>query len=405
MFDHIVNAIYRNGFKILMTIKPPFEPKYFEGRGSSKKLFEYLASSGCKKALIVTTEDLVRLNLLDSTYKALDDLGIEYVTFDKVMPNPTLSSVNEAITLYNQSGCDAVIAFGGGSVIDASKAISLQIGNNVPTEKLVGLFKAKRNAVPLYTVPTTAGTGSEVTSVAVISDDKTHKKLFIVDHKTISLATALDPDPMLGLPAFITADTGMDALTHAIEAYISRVNTPEAMELAVDAVKLVFENLPEAYTNGKNSKARENMALASYKAGIAFNRMGLGFVHAISHQLTALYGTAHGRANAIVLPYVLEESFEQIIPQLAALGKSSGVVTTGSRDREIATKFLDEIFKLGEFLKIPKTLDEIKEGDYQKIIHDARKEAIKNYPTPHLLSKEECKLVLDKIKYGSKDKY
>lgn len=398
MLDHIENAICRYGLKFLMTIKPPLRPKSFEGSGSSKKLYEYIGNKGHKKVLVITTRGLVNLNLLDSTYKSLDELGIQYVIFDQITPNPTLSSVKEAVKLYNQNGCDGVIAFGGGSVIDASKAVSLQIGNNVPIEKLVGLFKAKRNAIPLYTIPTTAGTGSEVTSAAVISDDKTHQKLFIVDHKTTSLAIALDPDPMLGLPASITADTGMDVLTHAIEAYTSKVSTPEAMGLAANAVKLVFENLPEAYSNGKNSKVRENMAIASYEAGIAFNRMGLGFVHAISHQLTAFYGTAHGRANAIVLPYVLEETFEHIIPELAELAKESGVILEGNNKREVATKFLNEIKKFGDLLKIPTTLDEIKEGDHQEIIKNARKEAIKNYAVPHLLSFEGCKSILNKMK-------
>ena len=397
MFDHIENTIYRNGFKFLMTVKPPLKPKFFAGSGSSRKLYEYIKSKGQKKVLIMTTGDLVKLNLLEFTYKTLAELGIEYVTFDKIMPNPTLSSVNEAIELYNKNGCDGVIAFGGGSVIDASKAVSLQIGNGVPVKELVGLFKAKKNAVPFYAIPTTAGTGSEVTSAAVISDDKTHQKLFIVDHKTTSLATALDPDPMLGLPAFITADTGMDVLTHAIEAYVSRVSTPEAMDLAVNAVKLVFENLPEAYSNGKNSKARENMALASYQAGVAFNRMGLGFVHAISHQLTAFYGIAHGRANAIVLPYILETSFEHIIPELAKLAKKSGVIREEKSDKDTAREFLNAIKDLGESLGIPKGVDKIKNDDFFEIIKNARKEAIKNYPVPHLLSYKDCEAVLKRL--------
>ena len=405
MLHSVQNAFMSIAFGVIMRLTSPSEPKLFIGSGSIKKLYSYIKSNNSNKLLIVTTADLVQLNLLESTYSTLDQLGIKYVVFDKVKPNPSVSSVKEAISVYHVNGCDAVLAFGGGSVMDAAKTAALQIGNGTAVEKLTGFFRSLygllgggRKAVPFYSVPTTAGTGSEATSVAVLSDDATNQKLFVADHKTIPLATALDPEPMLGLPPSITADTGMDALSHAVEAYISKVHTAKDMDLAANAVRLIFANLSKAYEDGTNIEARENMALASYQAGVAFNRLGVGFTHAISHQLTAFYDTPHGRANAIVLPHVLQASLEHIVPRLAELGKKVGLGEDKSSDLDIATGFIAAVTSLARSLDIPAGLSELREQDFPKIIDNARKEAIKNYPSPRFLSADEINAILSQIK-------
>ena len=406
MLYSVQNAFMNIGFGVIMRLTSPSEPKLFIGSGSIKELYSYIKSNNSNKLLIVTTADLVQLKLLESTYSTLDQLGIKYVVFDKVKPNPSVSSVKEAISVYHANGCDAILAFGGGSVMDAAKTAALQIGNGTAVEKLTGFFRSLygllgggRKAVPFYSVPTTAGTGSEATSVAVLSDDATNQKLFVADHKTISLATALDPDPMLGLPPSITADTGMDALSHAVEAYISKVCTTKDMDLAANAVRLIFANLSKTYEDGNNNMAaRENMALASYQAGVAFNRLGVGFTHAISHQLTAFYETPHGRANAIVLPHVLQASLEHIVPRLAELGKKAGLGEDKSSDLDMATGFIAGVTSLARSLDIPTGLSELREQDFPKIISNARKEAIKNYPSPRFLSADEISAILSKIK-------
>lgn len=396
MFERVKNTAFRYVFKALIKIKPPPTPIVFNDEKATEQLCQKIAKDGIQRLLVITSQDLVKLGLLDTALSALKHLGVQVVVFDGILPNPTFAAVEAATQQYKSNGCNGILAFGGGSVIDAAKAVTLHVGNKKDLNALVGIFKAKHDPAPFYVIPTTAGTGSEITSSAVISDTESHQKAFITDHKTIPLAVALDASVMTGLPPFITADTGMDALTHSIEAFVSKIDNPPMMTLAVNAVRDILGYLPEAYANGSNLEARSKMAKASYNAGMAFNHMGLGFVHAISHQLTALYGIPHGRANAVVLPYVLHASLPHIMPAIAALSRATGV-SNQADDAQAAEQFLTRINTMSEVLGIPKTLDELKPVDFELIATRAREEATMTYPVSYMLSHKECVDILSDL--------
>ena len=227
------------------------------------------------------------------------------MVFDDVTPDAPIPVIERGIERYRTAGCDAIVAFGGGSVMDAAKAIGLAAANHKHPRELVGYFSGRHAPPPIYAVPTTAGTGSEVTVAAVISDPEHHRKLVIADTRIVPRMAALDPCLMTGLPPAITAATGMDALTHAVEAYIGHWGTAFSDRMALSAVGMIYKNLPLAFADGQDLAAREKMALASTYAGLAFTRANVGNVHAIAHQLGGLYHTPHGLANAIMLAPVL----------------------------------------------------------------------------------------------------
>jgi alcohol dehydrogenase len=292
-------------------------------------------------------------------------------------------------------GCEAVLAIGGGSPMDAAKVISAAATNDRPLARLEGLMKVRKAPMPLYALPTTAGTGSEVTLAAVVSDTDTHTKKFFVDPKLIPLMTALDPELMLGLPAPITAATGMDALTHAVESYIAKTSTDQTERYAVAAVRLIFENLPKVYADGSDVEARKAMALASYYAGFAFTRTSVGYVHAIAHHFGAFYGTPHGLANAIVLPHVLEFSADAAAGRLAALARAIGL--DAADDAAGARAFIDAVRGLEEVVGIPSTLDALRREDIERIATGALAEAHANYPVPRYMSEQECQAMLARM--------
>ena len=396
MIAKIQNGLFRSTFKTIIKLMPPPRPLVFEGLDSINKLCEHIHNSGIKTLLVVTSPEIVELGLLKLTLQSLSELGVKHHVYTDIPPNSPISSVKKGIEFYHSRHCESILAFGGGSVIDAAKAMVLQIGSGKPIEKLVGLFKGRR-AIPFFVVPTTAGTGSEITSIAVVTRDKTHEKVFIVDHKALPLAVALTAEPMLGLPPHITADTGMDALTHAIEAYVSKINSPSSMQDAEQAIQIIFKHLEPVFQDGRNAKARSQMAKASYLAGDAFNRLGLGFAHAISHQLTAMYGVPHGRANAIVLPRVLKASMPKVSPSLAKLARLIGESRDASSEEALAHLFISRIEYLSASLQIPKGLPEILDTDIPRIARRAHKEAIWNYPVAKLLSVMECRKILKEI--------
>jgi alcohol dehydrogenase class IV len=261
---------------------------------------------------------------------------------------------------------------------------------------LAGYLKGLRTPVKIYAVPTTAGTGSEVTVAAVISDPMTHKKLVIVDPRMVPKMAALDPTLMTGLPPHITAATGIDALTHAIEAFVGNWTTPYSDGMALSAVSLIFENLRTAYTHGKNLEARENMSLASTYAGFAFTRANVGYVHAIAHQFGGLYHTPHGLANAIMLPFVLKYSHPAIVDRLALLAVAAKVGTDDEAEDVLAQKFLDAVDQLNRDLGIPTCLDALKEADIPALAKAACWEAHTGYPVPRYMSQEVCEDLIRK---------
>jgi alcohol dehydrogenase class IV len=310
---------------IFSKLLPDRIPVTFIGPDASRELCESISHLGSGRVLIVTDATLVELGLIDRITEALDSVGLAWSIYSGVEPDPTFAQVEAGHAQLTREGCEVVLAVGGGSSMDAAKVIAAMATNPGPAQKLEGMMKVKRAPMPLFAIPTTAGTGSEVTLAAVVSDTDTHAKKFFADPKLLPLMTALDPSLMTGLPAPITAATGMDALTHAVESFLSRLSNETTEKYAEISVRLVFDNLPVACTDGNDLEARKAMALASYYGGLAFTRTSVGYVHAIAHTFGAYYRTPHGLANAIALPHVLAFSKEA--------GESRLARAVGRRDR------------------------------------------------------------------------
>jgi len=366
------------------------QPTLLVGPGSSGRLGQAVAGMGHSKILIVTDSIISKLGLLKDLTDALTAGGAQYVVFDEITPDAPIPLIEKGIAFYQEHDCDAIVAFGGGSSMDASKAIAVSVSNPKPLRKLAGYLKGLRAPVRIYAVPTTAGTGSEVTVAAVISDPERHSKLVIVDPRMVPKMAALDPNLMTGLPPHITAATGIDALTHAIEAFVGNWCTPYSDGMALSAVGLIFENLRTAYSDGKNLEAREKMSLASTYAGFAFTRANVGYVHAIAHQFGGYYHTPHGLANAIMLPHVLKFSSPAIIDRLALLAVRARVGTEDESSDVLAQKFLDAVDQLNRDLGIPLYLDALKESDIPALARAACKEAHTGYPVPRYMTQSEC---------------
>lgn len=373
--------------------KPQPRALVFTGPDSALDLCRTIAQFGVRKLLIVTDKPLRDLGVLDSTVAALAGHGVQSHIFDGVLPDPTQQVVDSGITELQQTDCDAVLAFGGGSSIDSAKVIALGAANGCMAEACLGLKQCKLPALPFFAIPTTAGTGSEATMIAVISDNETHEKSGVIDPKIIPRATALDPKLMQGLPPHITAATGMDALTHAIEAYIGVWQVEDTRFFSLSAVKLIFDNLPEACANGDNLEAREAMALASYYGGLAISNALVGYVHAVSHNLGAKYGVPHGLANAMVLPHVLELMKEAAGRQLAEIAVHAGLGEAAEGDSALATKLVDKVRELNGQIGIPATTEVIKEADVSALVDAALSEG-SGYPTPRYLERDECERLI-----------
>jgi len=373
------------------------KPTLFSGPGSSLELCKAIAQMGTEKLLIVTDEMLVKIGLLDDIKKTLERGGVEYVIYDGVQPDPTYSQMEEGLALLKQNMCDAVLAVGGGSSIDAAKVISALATNEKPVRNLAGMFKVWRACLPLYAIPTTAGTGSEVSIAAVVSDPEGNQKLPIIDPKLVPQMAALDGALMTGLPPAITAATGMDALTHAVEAYISANATSETDGHAIAATRMIMENLPKAMKDGQNVEARQNMAMASLYAGLSFTKAGLGYVHAIAHSFGGYYHTPHGLANSIVLPHVLEYSKDAVSDRLAKLAKVSGLKQGLESNRQLAEKFIDHIRSMMRDFDIPDKLEALRKEDIPSIAEMAMKEAHFTYAVPKYMDQSRCEKMIHQM--------
>lgn len=384
-----LGALMRGAGLVTRFIPIP-QPTLLVGPGSSGRLGQAIAGFGHRKILIVTDSIISKLGLLKNLTDALTAGGAHFVVFDEITPDAPIPLIEKGIEFYLEHDCDAIVAFGGGSSMDASKVIALAVANPKPLRQLAGYLRGLRSPVKIYAIPTTAGTGSEVTVAAVMSDPDTHKKLVVVDPRLVPKMAALDPSLMTGLPAHITAATGIDALTHAIEAFVGNWKTSYSDGMALSAVGLIFENLRIAYTDGKNLAAREKMALASTYAGFAFTRANVGYVHAIAHQFGGKYHTPHGLANAIMLPFVLKYSAPAITNKLAQLAVRARVGTEGEPAEVLAQKFLDAVDQLNRDLGIPTTLEALKEEDIPALAKAACWEAHTGYPVPRYMTQEVC---------------
>jgi len=382
---------YRAKLSLMATVitKPQPRPIVFVGENSSLKLCDTISRFGLKKILVVTDKPLVELGMLEGTQAALRERGVECQLYDGVLPDPTQQVVDDGIAMLRQHQCDGVLAFGGGSSIDAAKVIALAAGNNCKAADCIGANKSKHPALPLFAIPTTAGTGSEGTFIAVVSDNVTHHKDGVIDARIIPRAAALDPVLMTGLPPHITAATGMDALTHAIESYIGTWETDDTNFYGLAACKLIFENIEEACKNGQNLAAREAMALASFYGGLAITNALVGYVHAVSHNLGAKYGVPHGLGNAMVLPHVLELLKDSAAANLAEIAVYTGLGDKSEGENALAQKVIDKVWALNAAIGIPKTTDVIKEEDIEELVDLALKEG-SGYPTPRFLERDEA---------------
>lgn len=374
------------------------KPELIKGAGAVKQLPEAIKAKGLSKVLVVTDKGLMSLKLLDSLFEALGNTGIDYVVFDGVQPNPTIDNIEDAVELYLENGCEGIVAFGGGSPMDCAKACGARIARpdkSVP--QMRGLLKVNKKLPPLFAVPTTAGTGSETTIAAVVSNPITHEKNAINDHKLIPKVAVLDPELTVGLPKHITSTTGMDALTHAVEAYIGKSNTFETKKCAQRATKLIFDNLYAAYEDGKDLDARMNMLEASFYAGVAFTRAYVGYVHSIAHNLGGHYGIPHGLANAVILPYVLDYYGSTIYRKLAKLADIAGLDTMGMNKEQKAKLFISEIRAMNEKMGIPSKFEQIREEDIPVIVERALMEANPLYPVPRIMDKKDCEAVIRQL--------
>lgn len=378
---------FQKAFHIAIPFLPYRKPKI---AGSVKELPEIIMRHKCTHVLIITDGGIMKLGLTRRLEKALKEAGIPYTIYDKTVANPTTVNVREALELYHKEGCDAIIGFGGGSSMDCAKAVgACAVKPNQSLAQMKGILKVHKKLPLLMAVPTTAGTGSETTLAAVITDADTRYKYAINDFPLIPRYAVLDPKVTLSLPPFITATTGMDALTHAVEAYIGNSTTIDTRRDALKAIKLIFENIDIAYEHGDNIQARRNMLHASFYAGCAFTKSYVGYVHAVAHSLGGQYNVPHGLANAILLPLVLREYGSCIDKKLHRLAIAAGLADKNTPDHEAAELFIRAIEEMKERLGIVNIVKEIQETDILKLAHYADKETNPLYPVPKLMDASE----------------
>ena len=385
-------------FRIAIPILPYREPKILK---NNSELTKVLLDNAVKNILLVTDAGLTKLGLYTELVKEIKSAQINVVIYDKTVANPTTKNVDEALSLYKNNDCNAIIAFGGGSPMDCAKATGARVARPKKSlSKMKGILKVNKKIPLLIAVPTTAGTGSETTLAAVITDSETRHKYAINDFPLIPRYTMLDPNLTVGLPPFVTATTGMDALTHAIEAYIGRSTTKKTRADALKATKLVFENLYTAYTDGKNIKARENMLIAAYHAGLAFTKSYVGYVHAVAHSLGGKYNVAHGLANAIILPYVLKMYGRKIYKKLWQMGVYAGLFDKSTSYEVGAKMFIEKIEDLNKSMNIGTRIDEIQKEDIPTLARTAEKEANPLYPVPVLYTAKQLEKIYYEVKNG-----
>lgn len=392
-----LKKLYCRGFqsvmKIGMYMLPWGVPKLMKGPGSVKRLPAAVKKRGFKKVLIVTDGMLVKLGLLDGMTSVMNKIGLDYVMYDQVAPNPTDVNVEEGVKIYRQNGCDCMIAFGGGSPMDCAKGIGARIARpGKAVNKLQGLFKVLLPIPKIFAVPTTAGTGSETTIAAVITEAATHHKASINDLCLMPKFAVLDPELTVGLPPQVTATTGMDALCHAVEAYTNNTyNSRLEKDMCRKAVKLIYDNLYTAYEDGTNLKARQNMQKAAFYAGRAFTRGSVGYVHAIGHTLGGLYGTPHGLAMSVLLPHVMRAFGPAAWPRLAELCDVCEIKPKEDSVQAKAETFIRWIEDMKEKMNIPVYPNMILPKDVDQLVAWAEKEGNPLYPTPQVWTKADFK--------------
>ena len=367
------------------------------GADCLKDAGDQVGELGFKKALIVTDKVLGQIGIVKKVTDVLDNKNIEYAIYDETKPNPTVKNVNDGLALLKEKECDFVISLGGGSAHDCAKGIALLATNGGEIKDYEGVDKSKKPQLPMVGINTTAGTGSEMTLFAIITDEERHIKMALVDKHLTPIIAVNDPMLMLAMPKSLTAATGMDALTHAIEAYVSTSATPITDACAEKAIELISNYLVNAVENGQDVEARDMMAYAEYLAGMAFNNASLGYVHAMAHQLGGFYNLPHGVCNAILLPHVQEYNKATSASRLAKIAKIMGGNIEGLTDEQGADLCIDMIKSLSQTIGIPEGLGVlgVKESDFETLATNALNDAC-SLTNPRKGNLEEVKAIFRK---------
>ena len=378
---------FQLAFRLAIPLMPYRKPQIFS---SIKECVEKLAELKITSLLLVTDSFLRKSGVTASLENLLKEKGIACYVYDGTQPNPTVQNVEEATALYRANNCQALIAFGGGSSMDCAKATGACVVYPKKTlAQMRGLLRVLRKLPPLVAIPTTAGTGSETTVTAVITDPVEKHKYTMNNFTMIPRYAVLAPEVTYTLPAHLTSTTGMDALAHAVEAYIGGSTTKETRQMALDATRLIFGNIKAAYDDGYNHTARKAMLQAAYKAGVAFTQSYVGYIHAVAHTLGGQYGIPHGLANSVLMPVVLEKYGSAVYKKLHDLADAAGVCLDSDTHEVAAKKFIQAIRDLNKYMGIPETFDAIREEDIPHMVSYAEKEANPLYPVPVLMDKNE----------------
>ena len=378
-FKKIYCRVYQGIFRIALPFLPYREPKLLK---DNEEVAGIIKEMGLKKALIVTDKTLYNLGLTLDLEKALSKSDIEYIVYSDTVANPTTKNVEDALLVYKNEECDLIIAFGGGSSMDCAKAVGARVVRpNKTLNKMKGLLKIRKKLPLLIAIPTTAGTGSETTLAAVITDAETRHKYAINDFSLIPHFALLDAKLTVNLPPFVTATTGMDALTHAVEAYIGKSTTKDTRKNALEATKLIFENLLDVYHKGQNLEKRKNMLVASYKAGLA------------AHSLGGKYNVAHGFANAVILPIMLKKYGKSVYKKLYELGLYAGLFSKDASYEEASNIFIKKIEEFNTQMNIGDKIPGIRKEDIEELAQTAEREANPLYPVPKLFTAKELENV------------
>ncbi len=396
-FKKIYCRVFQTAFRIALPFLPYREPKIYN---KVEDALQILVKLNIKSVLLVTDKGLRGAGLTQNLEKVLSDNQIKCAVYDQTSANPTVENIEQARAVYLENSCEALIAFGGGSSMDCAKAVGARIAYPKKSlGQLKGVLRVLKKIPPLIAIPTTAGTGSEVTLAAVITDTEKQHKYTLMDFTLIPRYAILDPTVTFSLPPQLTATTGMDALTHAVEAYIGRSTTRETRKKAIEATSLIFNNIEKAYSCPKDYEARANMLKAAYLAGISFSKSYVGYIHAVAHSLGGQYNTPHGLANSVLMPIVLKAYGSKVYKKLYKLGLGAGICVKEQTYKEGAECFIEAISRLNDKMGIPKTIDGIKKEDIPHMAEHADKEANPLYPVPVLMDKKQ----LEKFYYEVAD--
>lgn len=398
VFKKTYCRIFQGVFKAMLPFLPYRQPMLLN---SYDEIVSVLKQNNVNNILIVTDKGINSLGLTKALESALKNNGISVSVYDNTVANPTTANVEEAMQIFLDNKIQGIIAFGGGSAMDCAKAVGARVARpKKPLSKMKGVLKVRKKLPLLIAIPTTAGTGSETTLAAVITDSETRHKYAINDFPLIPAYAALMPELTVGLPKHITSTTGMDALTHAVEAFIGRSTTKATRKASLESVKIIFENLTLAYDEPKNLTARANMLHAAYLAGVAFTKSYVGYVHAIAHSLGGKYNIPHGLANAIILPYVLRAYGKKIYKKLWKLGVYAKLFDRETSKEVGAKIFIEKVEELNRYMNIGTSISEIKEEDIDSLAKTAEHEANPLYPVPVIWNAKQLKKIYYEVKNG-----